>query len=86
MEVAVCRTPAVVYNAPSLRDSVKHMETGMLVEAGDIKQLAKAITHLLIDHELRGRFAENAYRYAQQHSWDKTAKTFLKIVKGAVHG
>ena len=86
LEAAACKTPAVAYNVPGLRDSVKHMKTGILIESGDIEQLAKAVTHLLIDHELRDRLAENAYRYAQQHSWNKTAETFLKVVEGAVHG
>ena len=51
-EAAACGTPAVAYNVPGLRDSVKHMETGILVEPGNIEQLAKTIavsyTHLTL--------------------------------------
>lgn len=85
-EAAACRTPAVAYNVPGLRDSVKHMKTGILVESGDIEQLAKAIAWLLTDDSLRNKLSENAYRYAQSFSWENTAKAFLKIVEGVLHG
>jgi len=83
---ATCRTPTVAYNVLGLRDSVKHMETGMLVETGNMEQLAKTIVWLLMDVDLRNRLAENAYRYAQQFSWDKVAENFLKTIEGAIHG
>ena len=43
MEATACRTPAVAYSVPGLRDSVKDMETGILVEPGNIEKLVKAI-------------------------------------------
>ena len=86
IEAAACKTPTVAYNVPGLRDSVKHMETGMLVEIGNIEQLTKAVTQLLTDHSLRNRLAENAYRYAQSFNWDNTAEKFLKAIEGVVHG
>ncbi|GBF09729.1 glycosyl transferase, group 1 [Aeropyrum pernix] len=86
LEAAACRTPAVAYNVPGLRDSVKHMETGILVEPGNIEQLAGAIVRLLTDEKLRSRLAESAYMYAQSFSWDNTAETFLKVVEGVAHG
>jgi len=86
LEAAACRTPTVAYNVPGLRDSVKHMETGILVEPGNIEKLAKAITRLLTDEALRGKLGENAYRYVQQFSWDKVVGSFLKTIEGAIHG
>lgn len=81
LEAAVCRTPVVAYNVPGLRDSVRHMETGILVEPGDIEQLAKAITWLLTDDSLRNKLSENACRYARQFNWDSTVERFLKVLK-----
>ena len=86
LEAAACKTPAIAYNVPGLRDSVKHMETGILVEPGNIKQLAKAITWILTGDNLRNRLAENAHGYVQNFNWDNTAEIFLKVVKGVVHG
>ena len=86
LEAAACKTPTIAYDVPGLRDSVKHMRTGILVRPGNIEKLAQTITCLLTDYRLRSKLAENAYRYAQQYSWDKTAKEFLKVIKGVVHG
>ena len=86
LEAAACRTPTIAYNVLGLRDSVKHMETGILVELGNIEQLAKTIVWLVTDGTLRNRLAENAYRYAQQYKWDKTARVFLKVIEGFIDG
>ena len=80
LEAAMCRTPVVAYRVPGLKDSIKHMETGILVEPGNVEQLAEAIVWLLTDDKLRSRLAENAYRYAQSFSWDRTAEAIAKIL------
>jgi len=86
IEAAACRTPTIAYNVPGLRDSVKNMETGILVKPGNIEALAEAIIQLLTDNNLRNKLAENAYTNAQQYSWNKTAEAFMKIVKGVLYG
>ena len=54
LEAAACRTPAIAYNVPGLRDAVRYMETEVLVEPGNTEQLANAIRLLLIDEALGG--------------------------------
>ncbi len=81
LEAALCRTPTVAYDVAGFRDSVKHMETGLLVKPGDVEGLAKAIITLLTDTDLWKKLSENAFRYAQNFDWDKTAEAFLKILK-----
>jgi len=80
LEAAACKTPAIAYNVPGLRDSVKHMKTGILVEPGNIEQLAKTMVWLLTDGTLRNRFAENAYKNVQQYTWDNTAQTYIRVL------
>jgi len=62
-ETTAYRTPVIAYNIPGLRDSVYQHLCLHVSGLGDVEQLAKAITHLLTDHELRSRLAENAYRH-----------------------
>ncbi len=81
IEAAACRTPAIAHNVPGLRDSVKHGQTGILVEPRNTHQLAQAIITLLTDSNLRNKLAENAYEYAQQFNWNKTAEEFLEALK-----
>ena len=81
IEANALGTPVVAYNVPGLRDSVRHMETGILVEDGDIEKMAKAIITLVEDNELRERLSKNAIEWAKRFSWDKTAEASERILK-----
>jgi len=72
-------TPAVGYNIPGLRDSIKHGYNGFLVEANP-EALAGAILEVLSDDGLRRRLSENSVRWAKQFSWDRSAEMFEKII------
>ena len=81
LEAAICGTPTICYDVPGLRDAVKHMKTGILVNFNDINELAKAITLLLQNERLRNSLSRNAYHHAKRFSWDKSARTFIKILE-----
>ncbi len=80
-EAAACRTPAIAYKVPGLKDSIRHMNTGILVEPGDIVGLVESIISMLVDDALRNRMAENAYNYARQFDWDNIAKLFIRYLE-----
>jgi glycosyltransferase involved in cell wall biosynthesis len=81
LEANACGTPAVGYDVPGLRDSIRHMETGILVPYGDIKEMAKAMITLIENQELWTKMAENALQWAKQHSWDISIEKFNEIIK-----
>lgn len=74
-------TPAIGYNVPGLRDSIKHMETGILVPFGNIKMMAKAIITLKKNYTLWQKLAKNSLRWAERFSWDQSASKFEKIIE-----
>jgi len=84
-EASALGTPSVAYDVPGLRDSIKDKVTGLLVEEGNIKSLAEVIKQLLQNHDLRSILNSNALKYAQEFSWDKTAKQFLDIIGDLVN-
>lgn len=73
LEAAGCGTPTVASDAPGLRDSVRHGETGFLVPHGNVPALADAIATLVADPALRNQQGEAARRFALRYSWDHTA-------------
>ncbi len=85
LEANAMATPVIGYNVPGLKDSVKHMETGILVESGNIEALAKTTTQLLTDINLRNRLAKNALKHAQQYNWNRSTEYFIKVIKGITH-
>ena len=73
-------TPAIGYNVPGLRDSIKHLDTGILVPYGDIRAMAKALLALYDDIALWKRLAKNCLNWARMFSWDTSADKFEKIL------
>ena len=57
------------------------METGILVEPGNIEELSKTITTLLGDDDLGREMAEKALRYAKTFSWETTAMAFYEALR-----
>jgi glycosyltransferase involved in cell wall biosynthesis len=74
-------TPAVAYDVPGLRTSIRNGETGLLAENGNVSALADAVISMIKDTGLRNRLSENALAYSKQFSWDNAAKVFYEILE-----
>jgi len=83
LEAAACGTPTVASDAPGLRDSVRHGETGFLVPHGDVEALADRFGALLGDSELRARLSRGARRFAEGYAWDRTAADMALALEAA---
>jgi glycosyltransferase involved in cell wall biosynthesis len=84
VEAAACGTPTAAYDVIGLRDSVKNMETGLLVPFNNVNALTDAITEILVDEELRGRMSRRAREWAMRFSWERTAKKALSAIEYAM--
>ncbi len=81
IEANACGTPAVAYDVPGHRDSIRSGETGLLVPYGDIGALARGMVKLLADTELRQRLSQNAVAWASNFGWDKSAQDFMAVLQ-----
>jgi glycosyltransferase involved in cell wall biosynthesis len=79
-EAASQGTPAVGYNVPGLRDSIRDGKTGLL--ASSIEDASQKVLKLLNDKELYGKFSSNCVEDAKQFKWSNRAEEFRKIVEG----
>jgi glycosyltransferase involved in cell wall biosynthesis len=84
VEAAASGTPTAAYDVIGLRDSVKNMETGLLVPFNDVSALADAMTKILIDEGLRSRMSRRARGWAERFSWERTANRALSAVDHAI--
>jgi glycosyltransferase involved in cell wall biosynthesis len=73
VEAAACGTATVASDSPGLRDAVQHEQTGLLVPHGDVAALAEALRRILQDPAVRDRLGRNALRFAEHHSWERSA-------------
>ena len=77
-------TPVVATDAPGLRDSVRHGETGYLVETRDVEGFAMRIGELLADDALATRLSRDALAWSKQFDWDVAASEMADALHDAV--
>ncbi len=76
-------TPAVGYNVAGLRDAIVHEQTGILTSS-DPAGLGKAVTRLLDDKKLYELLSKAAEKLAKTYSWEKTARSSLRVLEEAL--
>jgi glycosyltransferase involved in cell wall biosynthesis len=83
LEAAACGTPTLASDAPGLRDSVRHGETGYLVPHGDVEALARRLGELLSRREEVEALGRGARRFAEGFSWDGAAEQMARALADA---
>jgi glycosyltransferase involved in cell wall biosynthesis len=78
-------TPVVATDAPGLRDSVRHGETGYLVGTRDVDAFAARIGELLSDDALATRMSRNALAWSKEFDWDTAADEMAEALHDAVN-
>jgi glycosyltransferase involved in cell wall biosynthesis len=84
MEASARGLPVVASDAPGLRESVVHGETGVLFPCGDHDALSEALITLLNDPEMREQMGEAGRRWAELHTWEGSASRFVSVLGGQV--
>ncbi len=81
MEASAVGTPAVAYDVPGLRDSVRHGITGWLVQPGEslATTLNGAIAELS-DPQRQRAIGAQAMRWAANFSWDSSADRLASVL------
>ena len=83
IEANAVGTPNVTTDAPGLRDSVRHDETGFLVADGDETGFSDRIAALLLDDGLAERMSRAACSWSRQFDWDQAAQQMRAAVERA---
>lgn len=73
--------PIVASRVGGIPDLIEENETGLLVDAGDSRQLADAILRLMSDTEMRRRFAVNARAEVASHTLQDQYRQMLAILR-----
>ncbi len=77
-------TPVVASDAPGLRDSVRHGETGLLVRPGDPEAMAEALARLLEDSTFSAQMRRAAHAWSQRFDWDRAADDMESAVEQTI--
>ena len=86
VEAGACGTPSLASDSPGLRDSVRHGETGFLVPHGDAEALAARMLEFAAAPALVERLGAAARRFAEGHTWDRSAEATERHLQDLVAG
>ena len=73
--------PVITTDIGSIPEVVENGKRGYVVPPKDANALAEAIINVLDDDELIGQMEKNAYKKAQELSWDNIAKKILRFIE-----
>jgi len=84
LEANACGTPALGYDVPGLRDSIKAGVNGFLVPDGDVGALSRRAISMLDDGSTLRRLSSGSKKYSEGFCWDKTADRFESLLEKVV--
>lgn len=73
LESMACGTPVIASHTGGLAYLVQNGVTGFTVSGGDVRALAKRLTQLIEQPELRRKIGEQASEYARAYAWENIA-------------
>ena len=79
LEAAASGLPVVGGNSGGVPDAVSDGVNGMLVDTEDIDALARALSTLAGDEDLRRRMGEEGRRFAEGFSWDGYSQRIRRL-------
>ena len=82
LEAMACGTPVVTSNVSSLPEVVG--DAAILVNPENVFDIARGISEMLLDEELRARMIRRGREQAARFSWNWTARQVLEIYKDVI--
>jgi glycosyltransferase involved in cell wall biosynthesis len=82
LEAQASGTPTVAYPAGGVAELIRHDDTGLLVNQGDVDDLTRQLTRILTDHTLAGHVAATALDHVQRHhTMDSQANAHAAVLE-----
>lgn len=83
LEGAAQACPSIVTRVGGMPEVVRHEETGLIVEEGDVDGLTAGLRHLFANRPVRDEMGRRAHEHAKTFTWDACARaTYRAILKG----
>jgi phosphatidylinositol alpha-1,6-mannosyltransferase len=85
LEANACGLPVIAGMAGGASDAVQHEKNGLIVDGDDIGAIARAVTRILEDKELRARLRAGGLARARDADFRERAKQFLAVCQRVTH-
>ena len=80
-EYMASKRPIVASDLPSIKETLRNEKNAILVKPDNPQALAEGIKRVLIDKELADRISEQAFKDAQEYSWEKRSGRIFKFMR-----
>ncbi len=85
LEAGICRLPVIASRLSGIMEVIAHEETGILVDPGDVSQLAEAMDRLLSDDQMSNSIVLQAERrVSQQYDLRTNVRQLLELFSTSV--
>ena len=81
LEAMAAGLPVIASNTGGIPDIIEHEQTGLLIEPGNVQELASAIERVVSDAELRNRLQAEAKEKLSQFEISRTAQRYTDLYK-----
>jgi glycosyltransferase involved in cell wall biosynthesis len=81
MEAMALGLPVVSTNVGGVPYLIDDKQTGLLVDKGDVDQMALGIEKLTIDNEFRSKLVQNARLQVEKFDWEAVKHQWIKILQ-----
>ncbi|MFN0140371.1 MAG: glycosyltransferase family 4 protein [Pyrinomonadaceae bacterium] len=75
LEAMALEVPSISTNVYAIPEACKHMETGIIIDAGDARTLADAVVQLKLDAQLRARLAKHGSSFVLANFDERVASS-----------
>jgi len=80
LEAMALKKPVIALDLPFAREFIHHMENGLLAMPGNCEDLARNISLLLSNQQLRYQIAQNGYEYVKKHhNWNLLVQDYIRL-------
>ncbi|KUK77793.1 MAG: Glycosyl transferase group 1 [candidate division WS6 bacterium 34_10] len=79
IEAMAAGLPVIASRSGGITDTVKHKETGLLVEEKGYKQIAEYIKEIRDNESLRNELIKGGKQTAKQYSWQNIGERFMEL-------
>ncbi|MFZ5979714.1 MAG: glycosyltransferase [Candidatus Zixiibacteriota bacterium] len=87
LEAGACARPAAASRVGGVSEVIVDGQTGLLLPAGDIDQLAAAIVKLAENLEKTAALGRKAYEFAKEnYTWEKSLDLMVSVYERMIHG
>ena len=84
LEAMACGKPVVAARTGGLASIVRHRETGLLYDPGNVDQLTECLVELLLHPKLRCEYGRVARQVAESYSWSRIADQMIAVYRECI--